>query len=608
MINQFYSDNSTGKIYVIDDKPSHKLHICKDGEIIKSYNVTHGANDKTDAITTRVYENGKVQDNKGNMSTSAGIYFLSRGNYHNVPSFIRRSKQEVQSGNPNGVPSSIHVGDTSSPLRSNGCTRMTARDLKDMAKYITEGTPCYVIPYLNKQNKFFVRNGRIQYSTKERGSDGKLVGRDHIDMVINPIKRIVHDKFDDKYQKQTVKDFSQTIMSYKSQLCKDLGINGDTYDQLAKMAYGILGNESTFGSHSSFARNLLSGLSAAVNIGGGRPDYDFKYNKLNRKENEHSVGPFQIRLSTILNTKKTHGDKVINITKKYGINSSEDLMDTKKATIAAMVLLATNYKSTGDIEKAVRMWNSNAKNYYNNVVKNSRLFEIYTQYKKGGKMIIKGQRGLIMNPKNRILYNNKYLYDYLWAIENPDRKGYRDGKYYFYDNYTLGAGLDRRTNEAFIKFLKKHPGRTYVTQEEHDAIMADTVDYFNGAMGRQLPKMNYNPSKLNDKNYSLLMGMLWQGQAKRVWPNKQLLTHLHSNDFEKGRQSTNNLYRRTGYSSRAERSDKYWNELKEPKGPVQNYLDTYFGQRLSKPTIIIPNKMAKGSKILIPKPYRFNNF
>jgi len=58
------------------------------------------------------------------------------------------------------------------------------------------------------------------------------------------------------------------------------------------MAYGILGNESTFGSHSSFARNLLSGLSAAVNIGGGRPDYDFKYNKLNRKENEHSVGPF----------------------------------------------------------------------------------------------------------------------------------------------------------------------------------------------------------------------------------------------------------------------------------------------------------------------------
>lgn len=74
------------------------------------------------------------------------------------PSYIRKTKEQVQSNNPNGIPASIHVRTIRENANTNGCTGMSVEDLKDLSKYVkTPNVRTYILPS-DKRNKFFIRN------------------------------------------------------------------------------------------------------------------------------------------------------------------------------------------------------------------------------------------------------------------------------------------------------------------------------------------------------------------------------------------------------------------------------------------------------------------
>lgn len=138
IINGYYRQNGDGQVYLIDDKKNNKLSVYRDGVLLKSYRAIHGKNKDSDEMTvTYTDDNGNIINLAGNLSTPAGIYFTTKGGmYHGAPSFIRRTKEQVASNNPNGIPSSIHARTLYEGANTNGCTGMDTKDLKDLAKYI----------------------------------------------------------------------------------------------------------------------------------------------------------------------------------------------------------------------------------------------------------------------------------------------------------------------------------------------------------------------------------------------------------------------------------------------------------------------------------------
>ena len=77
IINYYHSIKRTGEPYIVDDKLNNKIHIYKDGILLKSYKAIHGKNRKLDDMTvTKTDKNGKIINLAGNLSTPAGIAII----------------------------------------------------------------------------------------------------------------------------------------------------------------------------------------------------------------------------------------------------------------------------------------------------------------------------------------------------------------------------------------------------------------------------------------------------------------------------------------------------------------------------------------------------
>jgi hypothetical protein len=75
-------------------------------------------------------------------------------------------------------------------------------------------------------------------------------------------------------------------------------INGDAYNEIAKMTFGIYGTESNFGDTHSAEGNFARAVGKAINPKqSSSPDYKSKYNIYGATENDRSVGLTQIRFS-----------------------------------------------------------------------------------------------------------------------------------------------------------------------------------------------------------------------------------------------------------------------------------------------------------------------
>jgi len=124
----------------------------------------------------------------------------------------------------------------------------------------------------------------------------------------------------------------------------DLGINDDTYNNLASRAIGILGRESSYGKQHGEIENGVKSLSKILGLGNTSPDIYRKYKGYfgytPARNDNNSIGLTQMRLSELT-------DNELSLMKKYNITKDDLVYNPEKAAVATMIHLSQLYKDSG---------------------------------------------------------------------------------------------------------------------------------------------------------------------------------------------------------------------------------------------------------------------
>jgi hypothetical protein len=434
LIIDWNKKNKPANNYVIIDKTKGLLHIYSpEGNLLTSSAVDTGKN-AGDAQTVTKYKDinndGKITDadkvggkNKvdwsaGNMSTGAGKYYISnidKKGYEDLPilNMMNESqyKQYKKTGKVENVATSFHKGyikDDESRV-SNGCIRCNKSTLDNLSNMLSNSSEVYILPD-DKGNQFVVENGQLNFKTKAKvdyntytDSKNKTQKGQGINSTTNTLKHIPikvkldaqkfrSEKFtyldiDDEKELENVKKYTLALQNNKQQIMKAAKINGDVYNEIAKMAFGIFGTESNYADTHSFEGNAAR---AAVKLfnpsGSSSPDYQTKYSLYGAKGDNRSVGLTQVRWKYLNTDEKA-------ALKKLGIKTNEDFLDPKKAAIGTATILGIRYnqqlteKDKKDIWKNLpKKWNVR-ENYPDRVKENSKYIQIYqknTSFRDGG--------------------------------------------------------------------------------------------------------------------------------------------------------------------------------------------------------------------------------
>ena len=390
IIKQYHKGSN--EQYLILDKKTGKMHLYQGDKEIVSYNVGTGAN-VGDEQTKTVARNGKVYWEEGNKMTGAGIYEVSGVNpknphYSNAPTWNFKNEQGIE------VPMVIHssFGDRTSKIKdkdetnnrlSNGCINGICYDLKELYKKgYKQGQKLYVLPD-DENNTYEVSNGKLIFKSKNSN-----VNRTVNTLNYKPIKiEIDEEKFKEKVftafdfndeteYNNTTKPFVQALADNKQKIMKTAKINGDIYNDIAKIAFGIYGTESNFGDTHSAVGNLGRAVNKFFDSkSSSSPDYESKATTYKANKDSNSVGLTQIRFNMLDESEK-------KILKELGITKNEQLLNPKDAAIATVAILATRYnnqltdKEKQDLETYLpKKWNVRP-NYSDRVKINSQYLTI----------------------------------------------------------------------------------------------------------------------------------------------------------------------------------------------------------------------------------------
>lgn len=195
--------------------------------------------------------------------------------------------------------------------------------------------------------------------------------------------------FNDEQELKKVKEFTKSLQDNKQKIMKAAKINGDVYNDIAKITFGIFGTESNYAdTHSgvgNFARAVNKALSPSSS---SSPDYLSKYYTYGANEDYRSVGPTQMRWSYLNEDEK-------KALKEVGIKSNSELMYPSNAALATAVVLGIRYnqqlndKEKKDIWKNLpKTWNTRA-NYADRVKDNSKYLILEQKNIKDPKLIAK---------------------------------------------------------------------------------------------------------------------------------------------------------------------------------------------------------------------------
>lgn len=338
---------------------------------LPGFKYEHTSIDPDEATITYLDERGRIKNLEGNLTTPAGVYFTSRANkdYKGAPSFIRRTYNQVQQGSYQGIPNSIHVRSMKENANTNGCTGMSEKDLKELSQLLEgySNVPTYILP-ANPNNKFQIRNGVLTFKSADIR---KTPSR--IPMVSNPIQQIVWENKTPE-QDKIIKQFIKGLISNKGQLQKDLNINDDTYNQLAKYSLGILGVESSYGKENSWIENLGKAVLKRLGFSEVGPDYKSEFNTFKQTSDDNSIGLTQIRYKYL-------SDKAKQLFDKYQITKESLINDPQKAAVGTMIRLADEYINRGlNIDKAISSWN-NRPGYIDRVKRADNAFTVFENYR-----------------------------------------------------------------------------------------------------------------------------------------------------------------------------------------------------------------------------------
>lgn len=184
-----------------------------------------------------------------NSRTGSGEYTFS--NIHEGRINLAHPAQEGPSQN---IAMGITGTDKSSaevllnPRQSNGNIEIPEPDKSYYHEtYVQAGCPFIVLPETD-QLRFKVIEGDLQlipssdFDHEQRTSDYHLSMAQRIDA-----KKIEIELNDPRYNTPETREFLNTLEAEKRQIMEDLNLTNDEYDQLVKLAFGIMGTESSFG-------------------------------------------------------------------------------------------------------------------------------------------------------------------------------------------------------------------------------------------------------------------------------------------------------------------------------------------------------------------------
>ena len=220
----------------------------------------------------------------GNKMTGAGRYKISninRAGYMNLPSFNLSNEMDQNVG------TSFHAGyiDDDNSRVSNGCIRCNQGTLNVLTDYLQNSSEVFILPE-DEGNKFVFENGQLNFKAGSKRDDyleyedaqGNIQKGQGINRTVNTLnyqpiqidineERFKEDQFDkldfndEEEYNNTVVPFVKSLQDNKQKVMKALKINGDVYNDIAGIAFGIFGNETGFGDTHSPVGNALRGIS-----------------------------------------------------------------------------------------------------------------------------------------------------------------------------------------------------------------------------------------------------------------------------------------------------------------------------------------------------------
>src|SRR5690606_28404009 len=261
VVKNFHRDETSPNCnyYGVIDKGSAKFTIYqKTGKEVFSSEVLVGAEESDKRTRWTTYNSStRIASN----STGAGIYTVREQNLNdsynkknfnnNILSFVDDSKKETVFAVhqvPVGLQSRYTRFGTNDPEDrriSGGCANLKLSDFQAAKKWLKPSCKVYVLPE-EKNNKFIVKDNSIKLIS-ETAVSSKVAGLYYYDTNKSnalPISIKIVNKEGNTEKSQT---FVKALETEKEKLMRMYALSNDEYNDLAMLAYGILGNESDFG-------------------------------------------------------------------------------------------------------------------------------------------------------------------------------------------------------------------------------------------------------------------------------------------------------------------------------------------------------------------------
>ena len=194
-------------------------------------------------------------------------------------------------------------------------------------------------------------------------------------------EKFINDKFtyfdfNNEQELGVVNKFVSSLEQNKQKAMKAAKINGDVYNDIAQIAFGIFGTESNFADTHSAIGNFARATAKYFDPkGSSSPDYQSKYNTYGADEKFRSVGLTQIRWNYLNDDEK-------KALKSVGINSNADFMEPAKAALGTTVILGIRYNQQLTDKQKKDIWTTLPKtwstrdNYADRVLSNSKYLQL----------------------------------------------------------------------------------------------------------------------------------------------------------------------------------------------------------------------------------------
>jgi hypothetical protein len=392
--HSLYKIDGCEYISIIDKKAGQLSVINSKGQSIFEKDILTGSN-KSDE-KTRYF--GSFDERKSNNSTGAGKYQLgiskseSISDYHNSfeGNFLTLNRKTV-TGESQSI-TAIHQISKDSPeqntlLNNNNPddNRATsggmALDKNSMNKYKSdfyeEGCPLFVLSETDDVDYKVVGTQLVLKNTSNLGKNY------NIDRVLpEKSKKISIAINDERYINDSTSEYVLSLQEEKSDLMPALGLTNDEYNEIAKIAFGVVGTESDFASSNLYKfKETIVGQMGVDTLKGDVYTIPLSQGVIpvtllfgDNKNN--SRGPSQIKNAESY------------LPKKYKDLKEFDLNNPDHAAIATMFVLANKYKSFKNIE------NSNAA-----ITDRNRMEFLYYLYVGSADQVVNQSSTVGLNPK-----------------------------------------------------------------------------------------------------------------------------------------------------------------------------------------------------------------